>query len=113
MPNHVHLILKPLRDELDYSFTLAEIMNRIKGASAHSVNKLLKRKGPVWQDESFDHVIRSGEALDGKIIYMLANPIRAGLAKGPHDYPWQWRDSTGEGACATPSSTVPTSREED
>ena len=33
-------------------------MNGIKGASAHSINKALGRKGSVWQDESFDHILR-------------------------------------------------------
>src|SRR5579859_4056088 len=51
MPNHVHLIFTPLRDELGESFTLAEIMNSIKGASAHSVNKALNRNGPLWRSE--------------------------------------------------------------
>src|SRR5438045_3702103 len=40
MPNHIHLIFTPLRDNLGESYTLAEIMSGIKGASAHSVNKL-------------------------------------------------------------------------
>jgi REP element-mobilizing transposase RayT len=92
MPNHVHLLLTPLRDKNGGCFTLARIMNRVKGASAHSINKLLKRNGSVWQDESFDRVIRSSDDLEEKVLYLIANPIRAGLAEGPHDYRWQWRE---------------------
>ncbi|MFZ0294867.1 MAG: hypothetical protein WAL52_14765 [Candidatus Sulfotelmatobacter sp.] len=65
-------------------------MDAVKGASAHKVNKLLGRKGTVWQAESFDHVLRSSESLDAKVIYLLENPVRAGLVKQWTDYPWLW-----------------------
>ena len=67
-------------------YSLAEIMDAIKGASAHKVNKLLRRKGRLWQPESFDHVLRSSESLDSKIEYLLANPVRAGLVANWTDY---------------------------
>jgi hypothetical protein len=60
-------------------YSLAEIMNGIKGASAHKINKALGRTGKVWQAESFDHVLRSSENLDAKIAYLVENPVRAGL----------------------------------
>jgi REP element-mobilizing transposase RayT len=41
MPDHVHLIFTQLRDLSGNIFGLAEIMNGIKGASSHSVNKAL------------------------------------------------------------------------
>src|SRR5438067_4701783 len=78
MPDHVHMIFEPLRDAEGYVFTLTEILNPIKGASAHAINKLLGRSGRVWQDESFDHVLRSNEQLAAKIEYVRANPVRRG-----------------------------------
>ena len=72
-------------------YSLAEIMDAIKGASAHMVNKTLVRRGRVWQAESFDHVLRSSESLDAKINYSLENPVRAGLVGRWADYPWLWR----------------------
>ncbi len=72
-------------------YSLAEIMDAIKGASAHKVNKLLGCKGTVWQAESFDHVLRSSESLDAKIIYLLENPVRAGLVRDWVEYPWLWK----------------------
>jgi hypothetical protein len=42
-------------------------MQAIKGASAHSINKHLEHVGPVWQEEYFDHVVRSCESLREKI----------------------------------------------
>ena len=92
MPNHVHLLFTPLRDQNGDSYTLATIMNGIKGASAHSVNELLQRKGSLWQDESFDRVLRSSDDLADKILYLMANPLRSRLAAHPDQYPWLWRE---------------------
>src|SRR5947209_1696446 len=64
MPDHVHMIFTPLIDyAADEVWSLAGIMDAIKGASAHRINKALHRKGRVWQSESFDHVLRNSENL--------------------------------------------------
>ena len=59
MPEHVHLLLTPLRDEKGWPFALPLILKLLKGTSARSVNKLLGLGGPAWQEESLDHVLRS------------------------------------------------------
>jgi REP element-mobilizing transposase RayT len=61
MPDHLHLALTPLYDG-DTLFSVSEIMQGIKSASAHKINHLLNRVGQVWQRESFDHVLRLEEA---------------------------------------------------
>jgi hypothetical protein len=70
-------------------------MNGIKGASSHTVNKLLRRRGTLWEPESFDRVIRSDTDFEAKMIYILANPVNARLCRYPDDYPWLWRDREG------------------
>jgi REP element-mobilizing transposase RayT len=90
MPNHVHLLLSALRDENGWPFPLMEILQSLKSSSAHSINKLLHRSGPVWQEESFDHVLRSEESLKQKLEYIRQNPVRAGLVERPEDYLWLW-----------------------
>jgi REP element-mobilizing transposase RayT len=90
MPEHVHLLLTPLRDAEAWPYELQGILKLIKGASARSVNRLLRQSGPVWQDESFDHVLRSDEGLQRKIEYVRQNPVRRGLAAKPEDYRWLW-----------------------
>jgi len=90
MPDHVHLILSPLADE-EGSFSIPQIMHAIKSESAHRINKALERQGKVWQDESFDHVLRGDESLATKMAYVLENPVRAGLVKTAADYRWMWR----------------------
>ena len=89
MPDHVHLVLTPLADE-NGTFSFAEIMQGIKGASAHRINQLLGRKGYVWQQESFDRVLRREENIGDKVDYVLGNPVRAGLVNLPWEYPWLW-----------------------
>ncbi len=91
MPDHAHMIFTPLIDEEKHEiFSLIRIMQTIKGASARAINQTLGRVGPVWQEESFDHVLRSSEGLDAKVEYVLENPIRRGLVKRWQDYPWIW-----------------------
>jgi len=91
MPDHVHLICLPLADE-NGSISIPEITRTIKSESAHRINKALGRAGRVWQDESFDHVLRGDESLRKKTQYILENPVRAGLVVRPEDYPWLWWD---------------------
>jgi len=93
MPEHVHLLMTPLRNARGDVFCLQNILKGIKGASARSVNRLLGSSGPVWQEESFDHVIRSDESLGQKIEYIRQNPVRRGLARTPEEYPWLWTES--------------------
>ncbi len=88
MPDHVHLVLSPLVIN-GQTVPLRRITQAIKGASAHAINRLLNRWGPVWQDDSFDHVIRYGRLYD-KIAYVLCNPVRKGLVKTWRDYSWCW-----------------------
>jgi REP element-mobilizing transposase RayT len=89
---HVHMIFMPLIDQLRSEvIPFARITKAIKGASAHLINRQLGHKGTVWQEESFDHVLRSSEGLDQKIRYVLDNPIRHGLVQDCSEYPWMWR----------------------
>ncbi len=92
MPDHVHMVLTPLADEAGEPRALSVVMNRIKGSSAHSINRALGRKGRVWQDESFDHVPRSDESARSKAEYICQNPLRAGLVTEGEVYRWLWRE---------------------
>jgi REP element-mobilizing transposase RayT len=93
MPDHVHLVLTPLSDEYG-PYSVSEIMQSLKSESAHLINRALARTGRVWQDESFDHVLRSNESVENAIEYLMQNPISAGLAKDPFEYRWFWREAS-------------------
>jgi len=92
MPDHVHMLLTPMSDREGWPYALPAILKVIKGVSARSVNKLLGSCGPVWQDESFDHLLRSDESLAEKREYIRQNPVRAGLVARAEDYRWLWVD---------------------
>jgi REP element-mobilizing transposase RayT len=103
MPEHVHLIFSALYNPDIGPYSFAEILSPIKGYSAHQINKLLKREGRVWLDESLDHVLRSHESLEAKIEYLRQNPVRRRLVKHPSQYRWLWV----EPAFAQPGTAVP------
>ena len=93
MPTHVYLLFAPLESDHAVPFSLAEIMKGIKGSSAYNINKLLGRRGQLWQDESFDRIMRSQE-FEFKFNYICANPVDAGLCKKPEEYRWLWTQRT-------------------
>ena len=92
MPDHVHLLCSPLANAVGEPFTLATIMSGIKGSSAHTVNRALKRTGSVWEEESFDRLLRSDESIRQKAEYICANPVRAGLVSHEDEWRWLWRE---------------------
>jgi putative transposase len=87
MPDHAHLILTPLQSQARV-MPLFEIMRAIKGASAHKINRQLGHVGTVWQEESFDRVLRSSDDVGAKMLYVLQNPVRRGLVSDWRQYRW-------------------------
>jgi REP element-mobilizing transposase RayT len=60
-----------------------------KGRTSRVANEILGRKGKhLWQDESFDHWIRSDQELRELNEYVERNPVKAGLVKHPAEWPW-------------------------
>ena len=93
MPDHVHLLIQPLPIQevgKENVHSLAEILHSIKSFSAHEVNKVMKRTGPVWMDESFDRMIRSEADLHKTWDYIWNNPRRIGLVGPMEEYPYIW-----------------------
>ena len=96
MPDHAHLVLTPGIDASQRRvIPLFEIMKAIKGASAHKINRHLLddglgRHGTVWQEESFDRVLRSSDDVGAKVLYVLQNPVRGGLVSEWQRYRWAW-----------------------
>ena len=96
MPDHVHLLLEPQIKENDDEGNpvfhgLAEILQTLKSVSSHRMNKAAGAKGSrVWENESFDRVIRSERDLEEKFDYICRNPWDAGVASPGEDYAWLW-----------------------
>lgn len=83
MPDHAHLILRVIEP-----YELSQILQPIKGGPARAINRILKRRGSVWSDESFDHIIRQGAELEERIEYIRHNPVQGGLVNRLADYKW-------------------------
>ena len=69
MPNHVHVLVAPLKDHL-----LSDIVKAWKSVSARKIMKLAGVESPVWQKEYFDHIVRSPESLEKFRKYICSNP---------------------------------------
>lgn len=88
MDTHVHCILQPLEESEGSFYSLAQIMHSIKSYSANRIQRLVGRKGNVWQDENYDRIIRDEEEYLEKMNYVANNPLKAGLVDKPEDYRW-------------------------
>jgi len=79
MPNHVHLLVCLLG--------LTEIERQCKSWKrfmACEINRALARRGRFWQEESFDHLVRSPEQFEHFQRYIGENPSNAGLRPGEY-----------------------------
>ncbi|MCX6873910.1 MAG: carbamoyl-phosphate synthase large subunit [Verrucomicrobia bacterium] len=71
MPNHVHVLVKPLAGNL-----LSEILHSWKSFTAHALNKALGRDGHLWMEESYDRIVRDWENLVDCRDYIEHNPAK-------------------------------------
>lgn len=79
MPNHVHFLVKPLP-----GFSLSELQKSWKGFTSREINKILRRTGTFWQQESWDHIVRSVAQLEHYRRYTAENPMKAKLREGEY-----------------------------
>ncbi|RLJ16245.1 transposase [bacterium endosymbiont of Escarpia laminata] len=81
MPDHLHWLMQLEK------VSLSSVVQGVKSASAHSINRSLGIHRPVWQAGFHDHALRRDEDVKLVARYVVANPIRAGLVKRVSDYP--------------------------
>jgi REP element-mobilizing transposase RayT len=75
MPNHVHLIVRPLIPD---TYPLERILQSWKTFTSREINRLFGREGRLWQEENFDRIIRDEEHLYRVIQYIGHNPAKGG-----------------------------------
>ena len=85
MPDHIHFFC---RAELGAK-SLSEFMRQWKEWTSKRIKRALSLQSQVWQEEFFDHVLRSAESYSEKWNYVWDNPVRAGLVANADDWPWQ------------------------
>jgi len=74
MPNHVHVIVKPLEPH-----SLSTILHAWKSYTSNRINELVKRKGSLWMAETFDTIVRDYSHLAACRNYIARNPRQATL----------------------------------
>ncbi len=72
MPNHVHAVVRPIA-----GVELEEILRGWKGFTARRINRMLGREGSVWQEESYDRLVRDSLELEriGRYIRNNGKPF--------------------------------------
>lgn len=110
LPNHIHLLCRPLPFKTEYQFMdsesdplrmgtrnqiyypISKITKSIKGYTAKKANSILDRsQSAFWQDESFDHWVRNRIAFQNVIEYIESDPVRWGIVDEPSE--WRWSSS--------------------
>jgi putative DNA methylase len=101
MPNHVHLLIRPL-------VRVPVLMRWLKGSTARGANRILGRTGkPFWQDESFDRYLRTEWQIERTVMYIERNPVSAGLVGSEEQWRWSsagWQAKPPAPPCACPDS---------
>jgi putative transposase len=85
MPDHIHFFCQAKRDDCQ----LRTFIGKWKEWTSKYACRRLGMIPPIWQPEYFDHVLRSAESYEDKWIYIRDNPVRAGLAATPEEWPYQ------------------------
>ena len=90
MANHVHVLITP-------HIEVSKLMHSLKRFTAREANKILGLTGqPFWQDESYDHLVRSDLEFQRIVKYIEMNPVRAGLVTTPEAFPWSSAGKSGQ-----------------
>src|SRR4029077_10428318 len=77
MPNHVHALIQPAKGA-----SLCDILHSWKSFSGKAINGLLETSGPIWQEETYDRIVRDWNELVQYRSYIVRNPEKAKLREG-------------------------------
>jgi putative transposase len=83
MPDHVHLLLT-----VKTGMSIEKAMQLIKGGFSFRLGKEFSFKGEVWQKGFSEVRVNDERSLMQCKSYIAANPVKAGLAAAPGEYPF-------------------------
>ncbi|WCM92397.1 transposase [Acidovorax sp. NCPPB 2350] len=83
MDNHFHLLATPRTAE-----GLPLLMQAVGRRYVRTFNQRHGRSGTLWEGRYRSTVVEAGRYLLACMAYIDLNPVRAGLAAQPADYPW-------------------------
>ena len=75
MPNHCHIVIRPFD-----GYDLETVVGQAKAFAAKWINRRLGTTGQLWQEESYDRIIRDEEHLYRIIQYIGRNPAKCGIS---------------------------------
>ncbi|MFH0909722.1 MAG: transposase [bacterium] len=78
MPDHLHALMSFGRE------------TRMQHAITEWKRYVARLRGIEWQRDFFEHRLRNDENHVEKARYIRMNPVRAGLAARPEDWPYVW-----------------------
>ena len=122
MPDHIHLIVQPWDGRISTlmakikSLGARRILNQLKEKERSTLLERLKKSSTgkkghtyqVWQQGFHTVELWSEWFIKGKIDYLHANPMRAGLVKSVKDYPWSsFKAFHGLGGYEIPVDPIP------
>ncbi len=85
MPDHVHFFAMPGSG----ARPLSDWHKMWKSVSARTLCRELNLVPPLWQPDTFDHILRDRKSYEEKWHYVRENPHRAGLIPDSIQWPWQ------------------------
>lgn len=74
MPNHVHALCRPFTGQI-----VEKLTGSWKRHSSETLNRMTRRRGRVWQQETFDRIIRDADHFHQAVRYIAKNPVQAKL----------------------------------
>jgi putative transposase len=83
LPDHWHAIFYPA-----HPLTISRVMEAIKDGATKRINRWRGESGLLWQPRFFDRALRTVKEYHEKVWYIHLNPVKAGLAARPEDWPW-------------------------
>ena len=83
MPDHVHVLMT-----LPGETSVEKAMQLIKGGFSFRAKKELRFQGEIWQRGYSDVQILDDQSFQQHREYIDNNPVKAGLAKRPDEYPY-------------------------
>ncbi|HEX3662029.1 MAG TPA: transposase [Acidobacteriaceae bacterium] len=86
MPDHIHLLLTT-----SVEVTIEKAMQFIKGGFSFRLKRETGYEGEVWQPGFSDHRVLDPDSFANHRRYIAANPVKAGLAASPDEFPWCFR----------------------
>ncbi|HUY81318.1 MAG TPA: transposase [Acidobacteriaceae bacterium] len=79
MPDHFHILISPKE-------SLERAMQNIRGGFSFRAKRAFEWNQDIWQAGFSDHRIRDNEDWNRHILYILHNPVKAGLCERSEDY---------------------------